>query len=145
MGLRSDYHNELSFKRDETMAALSLNYELIPLPKRPKPWPRVLTHCIFDHMVDEGGKAVMWAGTMVPDSTDLIVTDVHKWCNFLLEQGAESALTKMTAIFIGGRLAPIIGGILTLLVPSVIASQYQFKDKTDEGTPVYLLLSGFNL
>ena len=72
--------------------------------------------------------------------------DVHvQVCGVLIDQGAESALTKLTALMLGGRIAPIVGGILTLLVPSDVAQTYVWKSTTRDGAAVTFVVTGFNL
>jgi len=62
--------------------------------------------------------------TLVPvnkDTTGLV--------RFLLNQGAESLLSKSAAIFIGGIIAPIVAGAAAVLVPSEIGETFCLEDR----------------
>jgi hypothetical protein len=117
----------------------------IPLPPRPKPWPKILTDGRLSRYYDDQKNEESYYGVLAPDTTDLIVTKVHSKIKFLIDQGAESALTKLTALMLGGRIAPIVGGILTLLVPSDVAQTYVWKSTTRDGAAVTFVVTGFNL
>lgn len=135
---------EFEFEADLEVGSYRLpNGTAIPLPSRGKYWPKRETKARFMRSQSRMGK-VRYDVTLVPvnkDTTGLV--------RFLLNQGAESLLSKSAAIFIGGIIAPIVAGAAAVLVPSEIGETFVWKTECNESQvkniPVYGLTSGYNL
>jgi hypothetical protein len=113
------------------------NGVLVYLPARGGPsWPKRETSATFARLQNEAGQA-HYRVLLVPNGKDS-----HSLLNWLIGQAAESALSKIGAVMLGGIQGAITAGLATVLVPSEIAKTVMWKNSSEEG-PVYGVTSGF--
>lgn len=129
--------------------------DMLWLPDRPKPWPLVDTKGFLSLVRDDGSsrapwdhpyKGLRWYLFLHPEGIDLGPIHINSLPKFLTEQAAESALTKLSALMLGGVAAPIVGGALAALVPGETTTTQTINNISDtRNLPVTTVLAGFNL
>jgi hypothetical protein len=134
---------EFDFEPDLEVGSYRLpNGTVIPLPPRGKYWPKRVTTAKFGRSTNRF-ENVMYNVILRPKGKD------SYWLQkFLLDQAAESLLSKAGAILIGGIIAPILAGAATVFVPNETGATFIWKTTCSEGgkqTPVYGITSGFNV
>jgi hypothetical protein len=131
---------DLPFEADLEVSAYTLNNGIrIPLPSRGKLWPKRKTKATFYRTKDDSNGKIVYRVTLVPEGKDAYW--LKKW---LTDQAAESALTKIGAIMIGGIIGAAAAGVATVLVPTEAAETLMWETSCSEG-PVYGVTSGFNV
>ncbi len=110
----------------------------VPLPPRGTYWPKRKTTASFTRLKNRDAK-ISYRILLVPQGKD-----GYWWRKFLTEQAAESALSKVGAVMIGGPLGAVLAGLATVFVPSEAALTFMWHDSCVEG-PVYGVTSGFNV
>src|SRR5262245_7634673 len=104
---------EFEFEHDLDVGSYRLpNRTVIPLPSRGKYWPKRETKAKFMRSKSRLGK-IRYDVLLVPTGHD-----TYWLTKFLIDQGAESLLSKSAAILIGGFIAPILAGAATVFVPN---------------------------
>jgi hypothetical protein len=132
-------HWVFEFEADLDPGAYALpNGARVGLPRRGQLWPQRATVATFYRLQNDTGQA-HYRVLLVPRGKDTYW--LSKW---LTSQAAESALTKIGTIMIGGLLGAAAAGIATVLVPGETAETLMWKENSNEG-PVYGVTSGFNV
>jgi hypothetical protein len=134
---------ELEFEPDLEVSGYRLNSgAYIPLPPRGQYWPKRATAAKFLRSKDQFGN-ISYYVLLVPMGYDTYW--LTKW---LMNFSAESALSKVGAIMIGGTAGPIAAGVVTVLVPSETGVTIAWLTECSEGKvnniPVDGITSGFN-
>jgi hypothetical protein len=134
---------EFEFEPDLEVGSYRLpNGTVIPLPSRGKYWPKRATKAKFMRSKSRLGK-IRYDVLLVPTGYD-----TYWLTKFLIDQGAESLLSKSAAILIGGIVAPILAGAATVLVPNETGETSIWKTECNEmgikNIPIYGITSGFN-
>jgi hypothetical protein len=127
----------LNFEADLEVGGYTLNNGVrIPFPPRGKYWPKRETTAAIARTRDLAGH-IQYNVILVPQGKDTT------WLRrFLVDQAAESLLSKSGAILIGGTTASVTAGLATVFVPSDVATTLIWRSKCAEGL-VYGLTSGF--
>jgi hypothetical protein len=129
---------DLQFEADLQVLGYNLsNGVRIPLPQRGPLWPKRETNAHISRVIGSYGRTEYFV-SLTP-----IGHDSYWLTKWLLQQGAESALSKAGAVLIGGTVGPLLAGAATVFVPGETDRVLPWIGECSEG-PVMGATSGFN-